>query len=169
MGVITCSSCGSTSAPVFISIGGKASICIFCKNSKSKSIKDKVNKVQSQQPRIFTRAICLTHHCGTYNLTYMSTAHQMEDCDIYYEQTLGVLKPKTFGGLNGDISRKHFQSEINEFVRLNTNAKNYVKFKAIERQLALSRRSKIKISYDDMSFYKRNISKFRSKTFELPS
>jgi len=99
----------------------------------------------------------------------MTRSHEMSDCDIYFEQTLGILKPKTFGGLNGDISRKHFQTKINEFIRLNNNSKNYIKFKAIERQLAFAKRRHLKISPDDMKFYKKNFEKFKRKILQLPS
>ena len=97
----------------------------------------------------------------------MGRAHEMFDCDIYLEQTLGVLKPKTFGGFNGDISRKHFQSKINEFVRLNNNAKNYIKFKAIERQIAFAKRSDLRVSSEDMKFYRKNFVKFKRRTIPL--
>ncbi len=98
----------------------------------------------------------------------MVTAHEMSDCDMYIEQTLGVLKPKTFGGLNGDISRKHFQNGINEFVRLTNNAKNYIKFMAIGRQLAFAKRSNLKISGLDMKFYRKNFDKFKRVKLRLP-
>jgi len=87
---------------------------------------------------------------------------------MYVEQTLGVLKPKTFGGLNGDISRKHFMPQVNEFIRLSNNAKNYVKFKAIERQLAFAKRSSLKISAEDMKFYRKNFDKFKRVKLRLP-
>lgn len=119
-----------------------------------------------------TRAICLTHNCGTYNLTFMATAHEMDGCEVYHEQTLGVLKPKTFGGLNGDISRKHFQTGVNEFARLSVNAKNYIKFKAIERQIAMSKKMHIQINDTDRKFYRKNFEAFkRNKNvdFKLPS
>ena len=102
----------------------------------------------------------------------MGSAHEMNDCDIYLEQTLGVLHPKTFGGRNGDISRKHFQNGVNEFVRLTENSKNYIKFKAIERQIAAAKRSSVKVSPEDMKFYRKNFIKFRRRTnikFELPN
>lgn len=98
----------------------------------------------------------------------MQTAHAMRDCDMYIEQTLGVLHPKTFGGLNGDISRKHFQPEVNEFIRLTNNAKNYIKFMAIGRQLAFAKRSSLKISLQDMKFYKKNFDKFKRVKLRLP-
>ena len=98
----------------------------------------------------------------------MQTAHAMSDCGMYVEQTLGVLKPKTFGGMNGDISRKHFRKEINEFIRLQNNSKNYVKFMAIGRQLAFAKRSNLKISSEDMKFYRKNFDKFKRVTLRLP-
>ncbi len=98
----------------------------------------------------------------------MQTAHAMSDCEMYVEQTLGVLKPKTFGGMNGDISRKHFRKEINEFIRLQNNSKNYVKFMAIGRQLAFAKRSNLKISSEDMKFYRKNFDKFKRVTLRLP-
>lgn len=160
---ISCVTCGSANAPQFISLGNKM-ICKGCASKKDKETKKKVGEIRNSLPRIFTRAICLTHNCGTYNLTYMSRAHEMEDCDIYFEQTLGVMEPKTFGGLNGDISRKVFLGKVNEFVRLNQNAKNYVKFKAIERQIALSKSSNIKVSFEDRKFYAKHFQKFKRVT-----
>ncbi len=98
----------------------------------------------------------------------MVTAHEMSDCEMYIEQTLGILKPKTFGGMNGDISRKHFQNEVNEFVRLQNNSKNYVKFMAIGRQLAFAKRSNLKISSGDMKFYRKNFDNFKRVKLRLP-
>ena len=107
----------------------------------------------------------MTHNCGTYNLTYMETAHAMPDCDIIFEQTLGVVKPKTFGGRNGDISRVYFQKGCNEFARLTQNAKNYLRFKTIARQISLSKRmGSVKVSPEDMKFYKKNFEEFKRKT-----
>ena len=36
----------------------------------------------------------------------------MDDCEIDFEDTVGIVKPKTYGGFNGDVSRKYFRREI---------------------------------------------------------
>lgn len=65
---------------------------------------------------IFTRWRCLTHNCGSYNFNNLNR-HETSTCDIISEQTVGVIKPKTFGGYNGDLSRK-FLKDWNENLRL---------------------------------------------------
>ena len=64
--------------------------------------------------------------------------HEMHDCVIKRQQTLGIVKPKTYGGYNGDISRKHFLG-INEKDRLKTNLINYIKAVKIHNKIPFGR------------------------------
>ena len=120
-----CQECGSTTSPFFIVIGDKA-ICQPCADKVPK----KNGKIQA--PRIFIRYVCKTHNVGTYNPNTMSQRHEMPDCDIVKEETLGIIRPATYGGVNGDISRVHFQKP-REVPRLMDNVNNYFKYKALRK------------------------------------
>jgi len=60
---------------------------------------------------IFTRWICRKHNCGSYNFNNLGR-HEMPWCDIVTEDTAGIIRPKTFGGYNGDVSRHYFKDWI---------------------------------------------------------
>ncbi len=62
--------------------------------------------MRQQHGRIFSRWRCTEHDAGSYNFNNMHR-HIIDDlCVIVIEDTVGVIKPKTFGGYNGDVSRK---------------------------------------------------------------
>jgi len=54
--------------------------------------------------QVFNRWRCITHDCGSYNFNQL-VRHEIPTCDITTEETVGVIKPKTFGGKNGDLGR----------------------------------------------------------------
>ena len=61
----------------------------------------------------FSKKVCLTHKCSTYNPNLMGS-HTMPWCDIVTVETVGVQKPKTkyddsLGGLNGNIGRQYYK------------------------------------------------------------
>jgi hypothetical protein len=61
----------------------------------------------------FTKKVCLTHKCSTYNPNLMGS-HTMPWCDIVSVETVGIQKPKTkydetLGGLNGNIGRQYYK------------------------------------------------------------
>jgi len=56
------------------------------------------------------------HECGSYNFDSLRK-HEIPSCNITLEDTVGAVKPKTFGGMNGNVSRHYipeFQKEIRE-------------------------------------------------------
>ena len=65
--------------------------------------------------RMFLRWRCLTHGCGSYNFNQL-IRHEIHSCEIIREQTVGVVKPKSFGGYKGDLGRGHIK-EYQEEVR----------------------------------------------------
>ena len=64
-------------------------------------------------PRMFLRWRCLTHECGSYNFTQL-VRHEISSCEIIREETVGVVKPKTFGGYKGDLGRSHIPEYLEE-------------------------------------------------------
>ena len=71
---------------------------------------EKIN-LKNSKPK-FIRLRCIVHKCSTYNPSLMAK-HEMPWCDIYSEETVGVIKPNTeydssIGGLNGNISRTYY-------------------------------------------------------------
>ena len=142
---LICSICGNTTSSFFMVLGIN-SICSDCKNKhKSKHI------AQLQKPLIFIRYICKTHDCGTYNVTNMMFRHSMKSCNIVTQQTLGIIRPATYGGFNGDIGRRYFLG-INEMNRLEINLANYKKFARIH-----SRLNRGKVSYADRKYYNKHV------------
>ena len=92
---------------------------------------------------MFSRWRCLTHYCGSYNFNQLGR-HSINGCDIVKENTVGIIKPKTYGGFNGDLGRgfiKEYlemlrQGQIQESAIARWNkfkVKNDKKFKRIQR------------------------------------
>lgn len=65
------------------------------------------SKHGQRQPhkQIWNRWVCNTHKCGSYNYN-MLIRHETPWCEIVDQETVGIVKPKSFGGHNGDLSRK---------------------------------------------------------------
>lgn len=63
--------------------------------------------------RLFGRWRCITHDAGSYNYNQL-LRHEIDSCDIITEYTVGIVKPKTFGGFNGDISRQYLPEYIED-------------------------------------------------------
>ena len=147
-GELNCSVCGESTSSFFLTIG-TATICTECQK------KHKGKIPQFQKPQTFLRWICKTHDCGTYSSQRMHNNHEMKDCIIISQLTLGIIRPATFGGLNGDISRKHFLG-VNEMQRLMTNLLNYKKFAFIHIK-ARSNWNNRKISYHDKKYYNKHL------------
>lgn len=124
---LECETCGNTTSLFFIQIGN-VSLCLSCGKKKNK-----VAIVNKQKPREFYKYICITHNCSTYSIMNMNR-HEMNDCEIESVITLGVEKPKTTGGHNGDIGRIWFLG-INEIDRLMHQLGNYRKFVLIRNKL----------------------------------
>jgi len=104
--VVTCIQCGNSEAKQYFVISGTSDkVCGSCFNKDDPIQTGPV--VKKIHLRIFTRWRCLTHNCGSYS-TGNFTHHVWDECEIVYEDTVGIVKPKTFGGFNGDVSRKHF-------------------------------------------------------------
>lgn len=143
---MSCSVCGTESSSFFISIGDKM-ICTMCK-----MLRKTTKKTQYQDPPVFVRYICMTHNCGTYSAQNMYGRHYIEkECVIREERTLGIIKPATFGGKNGDISRRWFLG-INEFDRLKNNLDNYIKFIHIKRDLHTN-----KVNFVEKKYYYKHL------------
>ena len=56
----------------------------------------------------------------------MMARHEMPWCDIITEATVGLRKPKTFGGMNGDVGRAYFD-DWNEYVQRHDRNKHNIK------------------------------------------
>ena len=105
--------------------------CSDCAGDKPKI------SVQKQHLPIWPRWVCNTHHCGSYNFGQLGR-HEMPWCDIVKEHTIGIIKPKTYGGFNGDVSRNWF-TDWHEYVnRHNINKKTIKTWK--ERQRVIGRK-----------------------------
>jgi len=102
-----CSLCEETGKKFFIVIG-QSVICEDCSKTKEKP---KVITGAPSPPPIFNKWHCRTHKCGSYNVQNLSR-HEMDDCDIYWEQTEGIVRPKTYGGYNGNVGRQYFRRSI---------------------------------------------------------
>jgi len=61
-----------------------------------------------QHLRMFSRWKCLTHNAGSYNFNALNRHFIENVCLIHEDVTVGVVKPKTFGGVNGDVGRHHY-------------------------------------------------------------
>ena len=145
---LVCVLCGKSTSSFFISIG-TVMICQECKTTTKGKIP------QFQKPRVFTRYICLTHKCGTYSVGKMMIGHEMKDCYIVTKETLGIVKPATYGGINGDIGRGQFLG-VNDMDRLLTNLKNYKKFTYIHLKLRRPM-SLTKVSFHSRKYYRKHL------------
>ena len=142
---LVCGVCGNTTSSFFMVVGIK-SICMSCKSRhKSKHVS------KFQKPPVFTRYICKTHNCGTYNVTNMMFRHSMKSCEIVVQQTLGIIRPATYGGHNGDIGRRYFLG-LNQMDRLRINLANYKQFARIHHRLGRG-----KLSYSDRKYYSKHM------------
>lgn len=75
------------------------------------------SKQQYCHPPLFKRWRCLTHDVGSYNFNWL-VKHVIDDvCEVITDITVGVVKPKTYGGLNGNIGRDNFP-EWHQKIRL---------------------------------------------------
>jgi len=148
---LVCSMCNETTSSFFIAVGDKI-ICNKCKDSKKSN-----RSPQMQKPRIFVRYICKTHECGTYNVNVMYNKHAIDSCVIVTQETLGIVNPATFGGFNGDISRKFFLG-VNEMLRLKINLRNYGKFMYIHYRFRSTR-----LTYMDRKYYMKHLSFMKIK------
>ncbi len=153
--LMSCDVCGTSSTPFFIFVGD-AAVCINCKKSKNKNVKEKVENAK-QRPPIFIRYICRTHKCSTYNLNQWRR-HVTPDCEIDEEQTLGVVKPKTVGGFNGDINKRYYLKP-KVYQHLLDNLGTYREIQRIKYKLSLGR----ELYYYEEKFYRKHIHKFEVK------
>jgi len=60
---------------------------------------------------VFIRWRCTVHNCGSYSFDNLAS-HEIDSCNIIREETVGVLKPKTWGGMNGNVSRHYVKEWI---------------------------------------------------------
>ena len=104
--VIQCAQCGkpSSSGDNLHNLQGKVGyVCHECFTGK------KIEKVQKKPASYkWTRWICKTHNCGSYNFGGLDI-HEMPLCEIVYESSTRLKRPKTFGGMNGDVGRHWFK------------------------------------------------------------
>lgn len=112
----TCVECKSPERKKYLLIPGtRQFICYDCftKDNSPKS------PSQPQHLPVFTRWVCKKHKCGSYNFNQL-LRHEMPWCDIITEDTVGVIKPKTFGnpGGKGDLNRDKFPDWV-EYSRRN--------------------------------------------------
>ncbi len=142
---LECKSCGQTTSSFFIVVG-LVIICSECSNKKKSK-----ETPAFQKPRTFTRYICETHNCGTYNVHNMYYRHMMKDCVFRQQETLGIIRPATYGGVNGDIGRNNFLG-TNELVRLVTNLANYKKLVMIIFKIQRG-----KASYSHKKYYNKHL------------
>ncbi len=56
----------------------------------------------------------------------MMGRHEMDWCDIIIEETVGIRKPKTFGGINGNVGRAYFK-DWDEYVQRHDRNKHNIK------------------------------------------
>ncbi len=63
----------------------------------------------------------MIHKSGSYNFNLME-GHEFNACEIVTDMTVGIIKPKTYGGINGDISRNSYPDWV-ELCRFKENQK----------------------------------------------
>ena len=107
-----CTTCGTIDASKYFLVDNQ----YVCEGCYKTPVKDRKSN-QKQHLPLFERWICLTHNCGSYNFN-MKGRHEIESCNIITEVTVGIIKPKTFGGYNGNVSR-HYLPEWQEAARRN--------------------------------------------------
>jgi len=56
----------------------------------------------------------VVHDCGSYSFTNL-WRHEIPSCILSIEETVGIVRPKTYGGFNGDVS-KHYLPEFQRHV-----------------------------------------------------
>ena len=101
-----------------------------------------------QHLQIFTRWRCTTHDCGSYNFNQL-VRHEVSSCDIIRENTVGVIKPKSFGGYNGDLGRayiKEYQDGLREKQIQDNVLKDWLKYR--EKSYRETYRHKYPRTYD---------------------
>mgnify|MGYP001365287061 CR=1 FL=1 len=104
--VIACAQCGtpSSSGDNLHKLQGKDGfVCHECLTGKKQEV-----KIKKAPKHKWQRWICKTHDCGSYNFGNL-VRHEMPWCEIVYESSVMLKKPKTFGGMNGDVGRHHFK------------------------------------------------------------
>jgi len=57
----------------------------------------------------------VVHGCGSYSFTNL-WRHEISNCVLSIEETVGVVRPKTYGGFHGDVS-KHYLPDFEKQVR----------------------------------------------------
>ena len=144
---LVCGACGKSKSSFFITIGSSM-ICKEC------ALNHKGKLPQVHKPQVFLRYLCKTHDCGTYSVGNMMNRHVMDDCVVITQETLGIIRPATFGGLNGDIGRIHFLG-INQFQRLLTNLENYKKFVHIYKKKV--NYTNVRISYHERKYFVKHL------------
>jgi len=100
--MVTCIQCHTTDSQKFYLISPNKFKCGDCYTVH------KSPGIEKQHLPLFERWVCLIHNCGSYNFNTLSR-HEMPWCEIVKETTVGIIKPKTFGGVNGNITRHYFR------------------------------------------------------------
>ena len=108
--------------------------CADCSDGEQRKTID-----NRQHLPVWPKWICLTHDCGSYNFNTLGR-HEMPWCDIVKEHTIGIIKPKTFGGFHGDLGRNNFRDWHEYSNRHNINKKTIESWR--ERQKLIGRHRK---------------------------
>ncbi len=113
MSRIFCEECHTPDGTTFSVVPGKPGLyCDLCIGKKPIKI---ITNTKQHLP-IFTKWHCRTHNCGAYSMNALCR-NEWDACDIEYENTVGVIRPKTYGGYNGDLGRHHFAEWQEELQR----------------------------------------------------
>ncbi len=98
-----CITCHETGKSQYYMKSKMQFVCSDCEDGDKKKVVS-----NRQHLPMWPRWKCLTHDCGSYNFGSLGR-HEMPWCNIIKEHTIGIMKPKTFGGHNGDLGRNWFK------------------------------------------------------------
>ncbi len=117
----TCVECMRDDQKRYLLIPGSGAF--VCESCFTKKPDQPLRKISGK--RRFIRWRCKVHECGSYNFSMLGR-HEMPWCDISTEETVGLRRPKTYGGINGNVGRAYFKDWI-DFHKQKDEEKHAVK------------------------------------------
>ena len=89
----------------------------------------------------------------------MMARHEMPWCDISTEETVGLRRPKTYGGMNGNVGRAYFK-DWNEYVQRHDRNRHDIK---VWEKYQRIHTPKVKVNADKF----KRVPRFNRKTIKV--